>query len=272
MDDASKAEQLTVENNQLINIAPVANDPETAVTGIRVVNTTRGDIAGNTVNAVGSGAIQSPVRAGIQLINVRSARIDGNVVVNIGPLTEFRSYTAAIDCLGTFEQLDVTNNTVSCNFKPPTSSFAWYAVHIRTLQVSGVVPVTGNMSFVAAKNMVYAFIGNKLTALPRGKEFVGIQGNLLESVGSVPVVDLVTDGTLTLNNNRCLLSTTKGQPVVQATVGAAIVNANYLEGQAGQKAAVFMPESAQYTILGNITSGPIQPLPSPWDKLNIIAP
>ena len=49
MDDKSIGGQLTIENNHLLNLASLANDADTAVIGLRVVNTLRAEIVGNAL-------------------------------------------------------------------------------------------------------------------------------------------------------------------------------------------------------------------------------
>jgi hypothetical protein len=124
--------------------------------------------------------------------------------------------------------------------------------------------------------MIYGFIGNKLMALPRGKEIVGVQGNLLEAYGTAPVVSVVTSGILTFSANRCLLSTGGEQSVAQAQVGAVVVSANYLEGPVKIPALTLqLPKTSPFTVLGNITSGVIMingsALAAPWAPLNVLA-
>ena len=59
-------------------------------------------------------------------------------------------------------------------------------------------------------------------------------------------------------------------------MGAAIASSNYLLGPRDLTALVLrLPDAAPFTVLGNITTGPIEvngnPLTTPWAPLNIIA-
>ena len=80
MEDNSSALQLTIENNQLLNIAPLVNDEKTPVFALRVVNTARAEILTNVISDVGVAATQNPGRAAIQLANLESGRINGNEI------------------------------------------------------------------------------------------------------------------------------------------------------------------------------------------------
>lgn len=282
MADTGRAGQLTIENNQLLNLAPQSNDSKTAVVGVRVVSAIRTDIVGNAIIGVGLAAAQSPSRAGIQVINFGSARIAGNEVVNIGPATDFLQDTVGIDCLGTFARVEVTDNSIRRNLAAPASagSSSWIAVRIGTV-ASGTTNVIGaTMWFVGMTDGIYGFIGNHVIVLPRGKELVDVHGNLLETYGVASAVRVAAGGTLNFSNNRCLLSAlagaTAGQPVARAQVGAALASSNYLEGPAGAPAfALHLPDNAPVTVLGNITSGVIlingTALPAPWAPLNVVA-
>lgn len=280
MDDTSIATQMTVENNHLLNLSLRSNDRKIAVIGLRVVNTLRAEIIGNTLNGVGLTAVDSPHRAGIQLINVGSGRIDGNQVLNIGPSEKFSKDTAGIECLGTFERIDITHNTVRRNeiFPKRAGDSRWFAVRLVSLASKDFLAVSASLSFASTGNLIYAFIGNRLLTLPRGREIIGLQGNLLESYGNAPVVSVNASGPLTFSTNRCLLSTSgPEQPIVDASAGAVVANANYLVGTAKVPAMTLnLPTNGPFTVLGNISSGNIlvnsNPLPAtPWGLLNVTA-
>ena len=287
MDDTSAAGQLTIENNHLFNLAPLSNDAGTAVIGLRVVNTLRAEIVGNALVNIGLAAAQSPHRAGIQVVNIGSGRIDGNQVLNVGPVGEFLQQAAGIESLGTFGRLDISNNTVRRNETPPAppaspGTSRWVAVHIQSLTTKDYLAASADLSFAAVDNLIYAFVGNRLFSLPRGREIVGLHGNLLESYGAAPVVSVIASGAFNFSSNRCLLSSADTAalvtPVVQAQVGAAMISANYLEGAAKIPAMQLnlLPQNGPFTVLGNISSGPIHvnggPLPTaPWGSLNVPA-
>jgi hypothetical protein len=283
MDNKSRAVQLTVENNQLLNLAPLANDANTAVIALCVVNTTRAEIISNVISGAGIAAAKSPGRAGIQLVNLGSARVEGNEVVNIGPPDVFAGDTVGIESLGAFSRLDIANNTVRRSLSPPTNpgTSSWFAVRVGSLPAGSFVAVSAGLAFVAVGDLVYAFIGGTLAALPRGKEIIGVQANLLESYGAAPTVSVIANGTFTFSTNRCLLTAafsraTIGQTVAQARAGAIIASANYLEGPPKLASLVLQlaPENGPFTVLGNISSGNILVnggvLAAPWAPFNVI--
>jgi hypothetical protein len=285
MDDDSSAVHFTIENNQLLNIAPLANDADTPVIGLRVVNTARAEISTNAIIGLGLAATQNPYRAAIQAVNVGSSRFNGNEVVNLGPAGDFLNDTVGVDCLGTFTRLDVSDNVVRRNEATPANPdrSSWVAVRIGALPTRGLVTVSNNLAFFAAGELIHVFAGDKLAVLPRGREIVGVHGNLLEGYGVAPVIQVETNGPLTLSTNRCLLNPTVAlsQPVAHAQAGAIIAIGNYLEGAPTDPRAGFpvvvlrlVPENGPFTVLGNISSADIHVndntlANTPWGPLNI---
>ncbi len=276
MDDDSQADVLSIENNQLRNIAFQSNDANTSVVGIRVVRATHVEISTNAIIGLGGAAVQAPSCAAIQLFAASSARIDGNQLADIGPAGEFLGQGSGIECSGTFERLDIAENNVRRNQKPPTDPdrSLWLAVLVRGSD--GEKPAAGVPShFIALTNTVFGFVGNRIFALPRGREIVSVQGNLCEAYGEARVVFVGGVGVLSFTGNRCLFNSRRA-PVVEAAVRAAIASSNYLEGALNLPALVLqLPDAAPFTVLGNITSGPIEingaALPSPWVSLNVVA-
>jgi hypothetical protein len=286
MDDQSNAVHLTIENNQLLNIAPLANDADTPVIGLRVVNAMRAEILTNAIIGVGLAAVQNPTRAAIQVVNVESARITGNEVLNVGPAEDFLHDTVGVDCLGTFTRVDVSENVVRRNEALPDkldTSSSWFAVRIGALPIRGLVTVSNNLAFFAAGELIHVFAGDKLAVAPRGREIVGVHGNLLEGYSVGPVIRVETSGALTLSSNRCLVNAARMQLVAHAQAGAIIASGNYLEGAprdptVGLPAMVLqlVPKDGPFTVLGNISSADIHVndntlANTPWGPLNIPA-
>ena len=276
MDDDSRADALSIENNQLLNLAPQSNDTNKPVVGVRVVRAKQAEIIGNIITGLGLASVQSPSCTGIQVIAPASARIAGNQLADIGPAGGFLGQTVGIECSGTFERLDIVENSVRRSQSPPVDPdrSQWLAVLVRGPGAekpgAGVTP-----HFIALTNTVFGFVGNKIFALPRGREVVAVQSNLCDAYGEARVVFVDGVGMLSFASNRCLFNTRRA-PVVEAAVRAAIASSNYLEGAPNVPALVLhLPEAGPFTVLGNITSGPIEingaALLPPWLPLNVVA-
>jgi hypothetical protein len=276
MDEKSRAGVLSVENNQILNIATRPQDHPDAVVGVRLVRTDHAMVAHNTIIGVGRTAAQIPGRAGIQTIGCVTTRIANNEVSDIGPIDDFLKESIGIECIGAFERVDVTDNSVRRNQIPPTAPGAsrWSALRIQRPSPDFTI-TNGNIRFIEAANGFFVFLGGRLLLLPRGREIVAVHGNLLEAYGEAPCVMVGTTGTFGFANNRCLLST-RGQPVAAARVGAIMASANYLQGQANVPAFIVqLPDRGPLTMVGNIASGSIQingaALALPWAPLNVVA-
>ncbi|MFB3921958.1 MAG: DUF6519 domain-containing protein [Terriglobia bacterium] len=280
MSEDGRADTLAIENNQLLNIAPQVNDPARAVVGIRVVQTQRATVAANTLVGIGITATQAPSRAGIQMLGTLSARIAGNEIQDLGPATQFLQSAAAVDCLSTFDYLDVASNTIRRNpVVPPTPTAPggqWFGIRIRAPQLQSPVITLGNFLVAVAADQVFTFAGNNLAAQARRRECVNIHENSLDVYGEVPAVQVGAAGTLTFSNNQCRHLSQK-QPVVNVEAGILILSVNRLRGSGDDDAVIARVPKDSFTVLGNITTGrilvgdPPSGLGGPWAPLNILA-
>jgi Family of unknown function (DUF6519)/Right handed beta helix region len=276
MDDDSQADVLSIENNQLFSLSPQSNDANTPVVGVRVVRARHADISGNVVIGLGAAAVQSPSCSAVQVLAATSTRIAGNQLADIGPASEFLGQGAGIECGGTFEHLEIAENNVRRNQSPPGAPdrSQWVAVLVRSpghdKPAGGVPP-----HFIALAENVFGIFEKKIFASTRGREMVTVHSNFCDAYGEARAVFVGATGALSFNDNRCLFNTLRA-PVAEAEVGAAIASSNYLLGPRDLTALVMrLPDAAPFTVLGNITTGPIEvngnPLTPPWVPLNIIA-
>lgn len=306
MGAGGSADNLSVENNQLINIAPAGQRPEKKpVSGIRLLRTDQAEVASNTISGLGANAVQSPSRVGIQVAASSSVRIAGNEVVDVGP-AQFVSYSAGIEIFSPFERIDVVDNVVRRSQRPPKTpdSSSWFALRIRGPSVgivavgldfssglfavatnpslfaiannTNVIAVDNNIGYVLTSAANLIIVGTLIRVLPRDREIVGVRGNLFEAYGDVPAVAIAGEGAFILSDNRCLLQSNRsGLAAAVVAAGAVIANANYLEGPKGNTALIVQVPTGPFTIVGNIVSGSIQangsPLDAPWAPLNVIA-
>ena len=277
MDEKSSAEVLSIENNQVRNIAALANDDRATVMGIRLVDAKNGEVVNNLVGAVG---LQAPNARclGIQLLASNSVRLAGNDVGDIGPAEGGAQTSAGIEVIGTFDQLDVVNNHVrrSRSVSQVVDNADWYAVLINGARAQPPRLRGLNTFFAARTNTAFLLSANRILAQLLGREWVSLQGNFLEAYGVGATVRAAVGGACTFNDNRCTLRG-REQPAVDLAAGAAVVNANQVQGTLGKVAVLLkLPDAAPFTVLGNITHNGIQVndafLAAPWAPLNVLAP
>lgn len=284
MEDTSSADNLSIANNQLLNIAPAANDPARAVIGIGLLHTGQAEVASNTIKGLGQNARQSAGRVGIQVLASSSVRITGNDVVDVGP-AQFINASSGIEVLAPFDQVDAGDNAIRRHqggAAIPDQSL-WYALHIGEA-VTVPTPTGDFFRFWIAGASFFALSSNRLIVLPRGRGMIAVRGNHLETYGGAPAVDIASDGVCTFSDNRCLLDsrTAAGAAFVgpeaatRITAGAVIASSNYIAGPRGvPPMALHLPQAQQppLTVVGNITSGTIRVntgvLGDPWALLNV---
>jgi hypothetical protein len=283
MGSDSSANSVHIESNQIHDVALRAAETGDPALGIFVLRTAEAAITNNTINGVGPGAVQSPTRAGIQVIAPVSVRISGNQVSDVGP-GEFIKMSCGIDVLLVMGHLDVADNIVRRDRKTgdfPAPS-AWCALRIEGRPVSqtgGVapmfMPLGNNVGIFAGGAATFGIFGKWLLKLPHGREVVGVRGNHLETRGESPAVDISGTGSFVFSDNRCLLHSRAAMPTVIIRAGSAVVGNNYMQGPP-QVAALrlHIPADNAFTALGNIASIGIEmngaPLGAPWAPLNAI--
>jgi hypothetical protein len=97
---------------------------------------------------------------------------------------------------------------------------------------------------------------------------VSVLGNVLAARGVAPAVELMTSGDCLFSDNRCELRGNTGDIAVRIEAGAPIVNANRVRGG---KTSIQLVKTRSFAVLGNITTGTIEPtLPDPWKGLNVL--
>lgn len=282
MEEQGSADGLSIENNQLRDIAPQANATGASIAGIRLLNASQAAVTGNLILGVGQAALLNASRVGIQAIASPSVRIAGNEVVDIGPASEFVREAVGIEIWPAFDYVDVVDNVVRRSRQQPTgrdTSSRWYALRIIGSMAASLA-LDNQIVLVTGQTGIWGVLGNVVRQLPRSRDVVMVRGNVLEAHGGAAAAAIVAAGDCTFQDNRCLLLF-GFQPVVEIGATALIVSANYVRGTA-EPAGVFQfsmalqVDEARLTVLGNITSTPIQVhgtvLDAPWAPLNVVAP
>jgi len=298
--ERAMAETVTIENNDLSEIAPDWNEASGAISAIAVWISANAEIVGNRIRGVATTAAQNVTRSGIRLLAANSARIAGNEVTSVGPDDDFAGRASGIEVLGAYERLDILDNVVRryeyWAGALPAPNADWKAVFIgplpkrpdpekhmfgsatgrtrmRTTSArTGAAARTAGESFVRSVGDRFLIAELELIPLQIGKGILGIRGNLLESHTDNYGNWISTSGTCDFSDNRCVVSSDQSPAIVAAQVGKLILNANYFEAPAGVLGWDGQVQGGPFTVLGNISTGTLQPnnvpLGAPWAALN----
>lgn len=283
MEERASAAVLSIENNQLLNIAPRTNASGESVVGIRVLRAEQAEVVSNTILGVGLAAVQSASRLGIQVVASTSVRVAGNQLIDVGPREDFLNYTAGIELFGTFERIVVTDNIIRHGERQRESPgrVQRHALAIRGADWGLVAGVRGG--FIAADNRIgfvlleaglLGIFDGQLHLFSRDQEIVAIRGNMCEAQSDTALVFVVAIGDCSLSENHCSRLLRVSQPVVEMRLRAALIaSSNHVRGS-GDIAMSFQVDPKQVTVVGNITNGIIQingaSLGVPWAPLNVI--
>jgi hypothetical protein len=272
MQSDSKAGLLTIENNQLIEIASEKNESGGLIAGIRALNALQTDVAGNSLHGLAASADQGMMRVGIQILASGTVRVAGNQLIDIAPAKALGE-TIGIELIGTFERADISGNFLRRS-KPPDEFAAPSQVVALRIRARAERPIDTGAGIAAVSGATKSFflLGSRLLVLLRGREMLGVRGNSFETFGVAPTMLVADVGSSVLSENRCVLSFSRVSPVALVTAKAVVASSNYLEGpQEFFTLLITVPRGA-FTVLGNITTSKIQvngaPLAAPWDALN----
>jgi hypothetical protein len=278
--DQASAEVLTIENNQISNVAAGFNGGGALMLlGIGVRNTRQATIAGNTIIGVGLTA-NPPVIGGIGVIDSISARIVGNIVYDIAPASkavEGFFLRLGIFVTGAIGRLDVLDNDVNRNrdfaSQGANDGTIWFSLII---QESITNMSTGPSQTVANSDTQFRVIDGMILPVPRGPETIGVRGNLLDGYGVGTPIFVQSKGACLFGDNRCnfVPMTDFRPPIADITCEAIIANANFFQTSRNEKTVLLNPGNGPITVLGNISSGPIlinnaTMHGTPWATLNI---
>ena len=276
MDGKAAADVLSVERNQVLRVGLLQDQQTDVAVGIQLTHAREVAIVGNMVEGVGVAAESALGRIGILTVRCQSTRVSANTVADIGPEGGFLGLSAGIAVIDRFQRVDVLDNAVRrAEAAPPaTPAGEWFGIVIGGSDWAAA-PALDSFTLVGRTN-VYRMLGllGRVVVFPKGRDSVGVRGNVVEAYGQAPAVLLTTDAPCIFTDNRCLFGGAEGFPVVRLAAGAAVASNNYLDGPPKSLAlSMELPTGAPFTVLGNIASGPIEvdgaALPPPWQALNI---
>lgn len=287
MTEAASAGSLSIENNHLRDIGlEVANEQRIdaqMTLGIAITRSEAAIVAGNTLRRIGLGAARNTeLIAGIAAFSVQHARINDNVISEVGPADDFHGIVAAITIRGPYLQTELMHNHVQrdVQFINKESKTVWFALQIHEPMLDDKLP-----SRIASYTVLrlddhralvlfgkHMYVSKAIGATGVGPTMEGssasIIGNVLNARGSVPAVH-VTASEVMFNDNRCELRANFSTTAVLLNTLVAVINGNRVRG-AEDSIRVPSPK-ARVAAIGNITTHSIKaPLPPEMLPLNLI--
>jgi uncharacterized protein DUF6519/parallel beta helix pectate lyase-like protein len=282
MEGVASADVLTIENNQISNVAAGFNGQGAPLLiGIAVINTQQATIAGNTVIGVGLAANSTPAIIGIAVVDSISARIVGNMVYDIAPASAPAGgrffFRVGIYVLSAIDRLDILNNDVNRNrasaSKRANDMTVWGSLFIQ--EKFPDAPIGQGQTITTQLNR-FTFANGMIWQLPRGPETIAVRGNVFEGYGTRTPIVITSKGACLFGDNRCnFVPAANGvMPIAEITAEAIIANANFFQTSPNDKTVLLKPGNGPITVLGNIASGPIWINTAtlhntPWANLNI---
>ncbi|HKP03822.1 MAG TPA: DUF6519 domain-containing protein [Chthoniobacterales bacterium] len=288
LEGRASAEVLTIENNQISNVAvgfnggfngegaSVGFNQETAsIAGIRVSLAQQATIAGNTIVRVGLDATVAAEIAGLRITDSISLRIAGNTIFDIAPPGQFANLAGGILVSGLSGRIDVSDNQIKRNRSGQGQSIGrWVA-----LLIDEEPPGLGSFALETARRNLM-LVSGILIPIPLARRSIGVHDNLFEAYGEgAAAVEVVSSTAACLfNDNRCILETNTSQRVARIEGNAIILNANYFQGpltpNPNYRAVTINSHNGPFTIVGNMFGGQLlvntlPAVPPPWTDLNI---
>jgi hypothetical protein len=269
------ADAISIENNQLFDIAATQNEERSASLGIAVFRARALDVAGNAVRGVGAGNVQGFTRAGILAVACESVRVRNNEVTHVGPPGQFVGAAWGIGVMRPFQDVAVTSNAVSREMAEDGVRSGWSAIVAGAGEAAlagGALRRISAGAFMLhlddARDLLVT--GAAATAVPAGLEDAVIEGNTVDAGGGAPAMAVAVKGECRVSDNRCTQRT--DAPGLRVQAAQAIASTNRVRG--GQPAMSLEVDTRRSTILGNVTSTAIEVpggLQAPWDALNVVA-
>jgi hypothetical protein len=290
MADGSEAVALTIENNQLFDVG-AGNVRGELVAGIRAQRTDQLEIASNTIRGFAEAAVQTQLRAAIEVQASASIRVVGNDLQRIGPAESAAGTTVGILVAGSFEAIGLHDNSIrrAQPVRDP-AGLRWLGIVVdggagRRI-ATDANPALGTIfldpaRFVSLDDDRLAHLDElTIVVLPAGLQSVGVRGNVVAGVGEESMIFVRGRATATLSENRVEAAISAGsqRPTVLVAGREVIASSNSVVRvpRNPDLVAVQLDVSLErMTVLGNVVqggrvvTGP-QDLGDPWRPLNVI--
>jgi hypothetical protein len=287
MTPEATVESLGIENNKIENIARNFDASDLPIAAVRISRVGNVQIADNTIRDVASFGQAARYFAGLDIIAVGMLGVRGNTISEIGPGTP-DGPSVAIRIVAALYAIDVANNMiVGGGEAQSTTTVPWSALMIRSIQ-SDVGAVDEAVSFPA-------FASDGKTNFVLSNYDVSVLGPVIEdqiTIESNHIVDghngpqplvrikgqMIPGTSCIFASNQCRLLSNEIVGTVVTLAAPRLVVANNVVRRGGDQDAMqlFVGDGGRATVIGNLTSGPIQldpgGLPPAMVPLNLLAP
>lgn len=226
-------------------------------------------IAHNTVEGVGDREAKGLV-AGILVAGCHDVSVTQNHVSGISAMHDGQM-GVGIMVAAPFVDASVTENIVRSDAESVEAR--WSGIVVGLTGEGDVQPIGGDLvALRTTRTRTMYLAGGYAMALETDAEDAGVHQNLVEGRGALPAVHVGIRGECLLGDNQVRRSP-GGMPAVVVTADLAAVHSNRV--RAGDLSMVLNVDQKRSTVVGNITTGPIQvgggPLPAPWAAINVTA-
>lgn len=307
MEGDGSAGYLSIENNQFRNLGKGFNPRGTPFAGMQLVAVDRVDVVNNVFEKVGRDAAVSLLVAGIAGVYVKEARVAGNRLHGIGPVSSPLT-VAGIYFRPPFLHLAIDDNSVSRaadDKETLETATSWLAVFVGSTAIGGTA-ITDATSIRAAAadnalgtefnealglthfagistftvdNTHYAISDTRIFVLAPTSLAVSTRGNRLRGEQARgPIVAIAGGESCLFAENHCQMAGNKrnvlGDIAILSGNSVNASNNRLMSVSDGNSLSIKSSESGA-VVLGNIVSGKIilngSSLPAPWAPLNILA-
>ncbi len=282
MTSEAAAEELLVEGNQFVDVGRRQAESGPVPAAVRLTNTHDAVVTGNQIRGVGAGAAKGPARAGVLAFGTVMLRVSSNTILDVGT-GAFAGHAVGVAVLGAFERVDVLDNTIRRGGTGVDAS-PRVAIEINDFAAGPAgVPIDRSLILgltrLIGRQRAFTFQehAGKIVILGRDPGSAGVRGNVADGSGreNAAILVSVRGGCVIAENRVTLDSVAEDATGIRVTAGSAAVSANHVLGDRARRSIDLQlaPHGSPYTMLGNVTSGPIlvdgAALPAPWKALNV---
>ncbi len=266
--DRGAAQQVAIENNELIDVA-TRDGSGRAAFGILVTRAGSAAIVGNSVVRFAQRDREADMRGAIAVVGCRNVRISGNIVEEAGPPEGFNGFAIGIAVFGPLRHALVTENSVRPTAIPQEDG-RWAALLVQSAgaELMGLGPRTASLETGEGALVLNGKWAGFVAAQP---DSATLSSNVLEGGGRMPTCLVRVRGDVIADSNHCTFVLGARSGVV---LGGSSITASSNRITGDEAMLILKTVEDRYAAVGNLTSGgtcfggPGQPLPDPWRSLN----